>query len=137
MRHITYDFGFNLKEIALLFQAHFTSECYIWFWIISYVICLILETLVGFYFETPHQNVLILLGWPYGVVNYNPEVKWAWNNRAFSFKSNPKSFVICLRLECLVGFDFESKYHNGRTLPLIVFAFIDCLFVCTRQMLLY
>ena len=25
MRHITYDFGFNLKENALLFQAHFTS----------------------------------------------------------------------------------------------------------------
>ena len=25
MRHITYDFGFDLKENALLFQAHFTS----------------------------------------------------------------------------------------------------------------
>ena len=103
----------------------------------SYVICLILETLVGFYFETPHQNVLKLLAWPHGVLNYNPEVKWAWNNRAFSFKLNPKSYVICLILECLVGFYFESKYHNGRTLPLIVFACIDCLFVCTRRMLVF
>ena len=102
----------------------------------SYVIYLIFQCLVGFYFETTHQNVLKLLGWPCGVLNYRPAVKWAWNNRAFSFKSYPKSYVICLILECLVGFYFESKYHNGRTLPLIVFAFIDCLFVCTRRMLL-
>ena len=76
----------------------------------SYVICLILEILVGFYFETPHQNVLKLLGWPYGVVTYNHEVKWAWNNRAFSFKLNPKSYVICLILEFLVGFYFETPH---------------------------
>ena len=78
----------------------------------SYVICLILECLVGFYFETPHQNVLKLLGWPYGVVNYSPEVKWAWNNRAFYFKLNPKSYVICLILDILVGFYFETPYQN-------------------------
>ena len=78
----------------------------------SYVICLILECLVGFYFETPRQNVLKLIAWPHGVMNYNPEVKWGWNNRAFSFKSNPRSYVICLILECLVGFYFETPHQN-------------------------
>ena len=71
-----------------------------------------MEILVGFYFETPHQNVLKPFVWPHGVLNYNPEVKWAWNNRAFSFKLNPKSHVICLILETLVGFYFETPHQN-------------------------
>jgi hypothetical protein len=78
----------------------------------SYVIWLILEFLVGFYFETLHQNVLKLLGWPYGVVNYNHEVKLAWNNRAFSFKLNPNLYLICLILDFLVGFYFETPHQN-------------------------
>ena len=109
MRHITYDFGFNLKENALLFQA-FSFKLNPK----SYVICLILEILVGFYFETPHQNVLKLLVWPYGVVNYNPEVKWAWNNRAFSFKLNPKSYVICKFWDAITV--MASIYSYGKKL---------------------
>ena len=59
-----------------------------------------------------NQNDLKRNGSHYWVVYYNPEVELVSDNRAFPFKLNPKSYVICLILEILVGFYFETPHQN-------------------------